>query len=212
MNITLNVSRLNLLSSSINMYHLAISAVPISGINREMKQRESCLYGRVEMLAIEACVHYKMNDKNKALAVLLEAYETASPNELVMPFIELGKDMRTLSFFATKELGNIPGTDAKIPKPWLANIYRKAASYAKRQAHVILKYKQANRIVGGVALSNREIEIITDLSHGLTRAEIASSRNLSINTVKMVINMIYTKMGAENLPDLIRIAAEQKMI
>ena len=180
---------------------------PLLAYIQEMKQRESCLYGRVEMLAIEACVYYKMNNKKKALSVLLEAYEAASPNELVMPFIELGKDMRTLSFFATKELDH-----AGIPKPWLENIYRKAASYAKRQAHVILKYKLANRIVGGVTLSNREIEIITDLSHGLTRAEIASSRNLSINTVKMVINMIYTKMGAENLPDLIRIAAEQKMI
>ena len=184
---------------------------PLLAYIQEMKQRESCLYGRTEMLAIEACVHYKMNDKKKAIAVLREAYETASPNNLVMPFIELGKDMRTLSSFALKK-PNTTGTDENIPKLWLENIHRKAASYAKRHAHTIFKYKQANRISEDVALSNREIDIVTDLSHGLTRAEIASTRNLSINTVKMVINMIYTKMGAENLPDLIRLAAERKMI
>jgi DNA-binding NarL/FixJ family response regulator len=61
-------------------------------------------------------------------------------------------------------------------------------------------------------LSPREAEILTDLSHGLTRVEIAVSRNLSINTVKMIINMIYSKAGAENLADLIRIAVERKMI
>jgi DNA-binding NarL/FixJ family response regulator len=40
----------------------------------------------------------------------------------------------------------------------------------------------------------------------------AVSRNLSVNTVKMVINNLYSKMGAENMADLIRIAAERKMI
>jgi LuxR family maltose regulon positive regulatory protein len=173
----------------------------------EMKQRESFLFGRVEMLAIEACVHYKMKDKRKAFAALSEAYETASPNEIVMPFIELGKDMRTLTSSALKELPK-----GSIPHPWLENVNRKAATYAKRQAHVISEYNQANHIAEKIALSPREMEILTDLSHGLSRMEIAATRNLSINTVKMVINNIYTKLGAENIADLIRIAVERKMI
>ena len=173
---------------------------------QKMKERESFLFGRVEMLAIEACIHYKLKDKSKACAVLAEAYETASPNELLMPFIELGKDMRTLTAYVLKE------PDCAIPKPWLESINRKSASYAKRQAHIVTKYKQDMGIADTVVISPRESEILQDLSHGLSRTGIAASRNLSINTVKMVINNIYIKLGAENLADAIRIATEKKII
>jgi len=61
-------------------------------------------------------------------------------------------------------------------------------------------------------MSPREAEVLADLSHGLSRAEIAKARNLSTNTVKMVINNIRYKLGAENLADIIRIAVERKLI
>jgi LuxR family maltose regulon positive regulatory protein len=172
----------------------------------EQKRREAILFGRIEMLAMEACIHYKMKDKKKAYAALEDAYKTASPNGIIMPFIELGKDMRTLSSFALKQ------TNGSIPKAWLENINRKSASYAKHLIHTIAKYKQANNITGSIVISQREKEILNDLSHGLSRTEIASNRNLSINTVKMVINNIYMKLGAENLADAIRIAAEKKIV
>ena len=172
----------------------------------DMKQRESFLFGRIEMLAIEACVHYKMKDKKKAYAVFEEAYLTAMPNEIIMPFIELGKDMRTLASFA----GKYP--DGKIPKSWLDDINRKAASYAKRLSHISTEYKQAHGFSNNKVISPREKEILTDLSHGLSRAEIADSRGLSINTVKMIVNNVYMKLGAESLAEAIRIAAEKKIL
>jgi LuxR family maltose regulon positive regulatory protein len=179
---------------------------PLLAYMGEQKQRESILFGRVEMLAIEACVHYKMKDKALAMAALHEAYKAASPNDLLMPFIELGKDMRTLTASAMKD----PRT--KIPKAWLENINRRAASYAKHQGHVTTEYKRANNMSDRDAISPREADILADLSHGLSRSEIANSRGLSINTVKMVITNVYGKLGAENLADLIRIATERKMI
>ena len=187
-------------------FYLTRDYPPLLSYIREMKQRESFLFGRLEMLAMEACVYYKMKDKKKSFAVLTEAFKTASPNNLLMPFIELGKDMRTLTTATLKEPVNT------IPDAWLISVNHRAASYAKRQIHIITKYKQANHLTGGVVLSPRETDILTDLSHGLTRVEIAASRNLSVNTVKMIINMIYSKVGAENLADLIRIAVERKMI
>jgi LuxR family maltose regulon positive regulatory protein len=171
-----------------------------------MKTRESFLFGRIEMLAMEACVHYKMKDKKLAFAALQEAYKNAAPNDIVMPFIELGKDMRTLSAAALKE------SIRKIPKKWLENINRKSASYAKRQVHLIAEYKQANLISDNIVLSTRENEILADLSHGLSRSEIAANRGFSINTVKAVINNIYMKLGAENLAAAIRIASERKIV
>jgi LuxR family maltose regulon positive regulatory protein len=172
----------------------------------EMKQRESILFGRIEMLAIEACIHYKMKDKKKAFVVLEEAYKTASPNEIVIPFVELGKDMRTLTGAALKV------SECGIPKSWLEEVNRKSGTYAKYRAHIITEYMQAKGIIDNIAISPRETEILTDLSHGLSRTEIAANRSLSINTVKMVINNIYSKLGAENLADLIRIAVQRKLI
>jgi len=171
-----------------------------------MKKRESFLLERIELLAMEACVYYKMKDKEKAFAALRAAYEDAQSNNIIMPFIEMGKDMRILASAYQKEGGGA------IPQSWLEDINRKSASYAKRKAHVISDYMQANRITDNPVITPRETDILGDLSHGLSRTEIASSRNLSINTVKMVIDSLYFKLGAENLADVIRIATKRKMI
>lgn len=178
---------------------------PLLSYIQEMKSRESYLFGRIEMLAMEACIYYKMKDRQKAAAILKEAYDESEPNEILIPFIELGKDMRTLTSFILKK------KDYDIPKTWLENINKKSASYAKRIAHVISEYKKANSI-SGITISQREKEVLSDLSHGLSRTEIASNRNLSINTVKMVINSLYMKLGAGNLADAIRIATEKKIV
>ena len=180
--------------------------IPLLSYIQEMKQRESFLFQRIEMLAIEACVHYKMKNKDKSFAALLESYKTAAPNNILTPFIELGKDMRTLTAAALKE--SISG----IPAAWLENVNHKASSYAKRQTQIILEYKQAVGFENNYILSPRENEILRDISNGLSRTEIAVSHNLSINTVKTIISMILSKTGAKNLPNLIRIAMERKII
>jgi LuxR family maltose regulon positive regulatory protein len=178
---------------------------PLLSYIQQMKQRESYLFGRVEMLAMEACVHYKLKDKDRAFAVFREAYKTASPNGILMPFIELGKDMRTLTRAALKE-------GVKIPKPWLEEINRKSALYAKHQGCVIAEYRRTNGMENDINFTPREMETIIDLCQGLSRAEIAANHNISINTVKMVIGNIYSKLGAKNLVDLIHIATERKII
>jgi LuxR family maltose regulon positive regulatory protein len=178
---------------------------PLLAYIDEMKGRASYLFERIELLAMKACIHYKMKDKRKAFSALQEAYEDALPNGILMPFVELGKDMRTLTAVALK-------SNSKIPRPWLEDINRRSATYAKRRTHIITEYKKAYGITDRIVFSPREAEILSDLSHGLSRVEIADSRNLSVNTVKMVINMLYTKVGAENLADLIRIVVERKLI
>jgi len=183
---------------------------PLLSYIEEMKRRESYLYQRVEMLAIEACIHNKMKDKEEAIAVLKEAYETASPNKLVLPFIELGKDMRTLTGSVLNEISIT--NDSSIPKSWLENINHSASTYAKRRSHIVTEFRKAMGIEENVVFSPRESDIIIDLSHGLSRKEIAASRNISINTVKTVIKTIYAKAGADNLPELIHFTTERKMI
>ena len=170
----------------------------------EMKQRESILFGRVEMLAIEACVHYQMKEKKRAFMALREAYKQASPNDIVMPFIELGKDMRTLIDAALR------ASACDIPRPWLEGVKRKASSYAKRQAFLISSYNEANS-AGEIPLSSRENEILCALYNGMSRSEIARNLNISMNRVNTVINNIYYKLGANSIVDAVRIAAERKL-
>ena len=172
----------------------------------DVKQRESIIYGRIEMLVLEACIHYLQKERVQAFAALQAAYEEASPNQIIIPFIGLGKDMRSLTAAAMKE----PGLD--IPMGWLEEINRKSASFAKRKSHIIAEYRRANGLEEGVVFSRRELEVLDDLSHGLSRMEIAVGHKLSVNTVKMVINNIHTKMGVDNQADLIRIATEEKLI
>jgi len=178
----------------------------ILAYNYEMRQRESILYGRIELFAMEACVHQKLKDKKTALATLKEAYDEAVPNKIVLPFIELGKDMRTLTASALRE------KNFDIPRAWLEDINRKAASFAKRQSHIINQYKKANNLQEEITMSPRELEVLTDLYHGLSRSEIAASRNLSLSTVKTLCNSIYEKLGAANLADVIRISVEKKLL
>jgi DNA-binding CsgD family transcriptional regulator len=185
-------------------YYLTRNYLPLLTYIEEMKQRESVIFGRVEMLATEACVHYQMKNKAKALDALREAYETALPNKIVTPFIELGKDMRTLATDALRE------ADPGIPRMWLETIKGKSSSYSKYQSIFISEYRKENNRDTGRDLTPREKELLDDLYLGLTRSEIAANRNMAISTVNTTINNLYKKFNARNIADVIRIFSEQK--
>jgi LuxR family maltose regulon positive regulatory protein len=168
-------------------------------------RREAVIYGRVEMLALGACVHYQMKEREKAMAMLEEAYGTASPNGIVAPFIELGRDTRTLASAALREAG---GEYAA----WLENIRRRSASFAKTQALIVSAYEKAHGAGAMAQLSAREREILQDLYIGLSRTEIAAKQALSVNTVNSALNSIFNKLGAKGAVDAVRIAAEGKLV
>jgi LuxR family maltose regulon positive regulatory protein len=171
-----------------------------------MKRRESVLFGRIELLAMEACVHYQMKNKELALSALQSAYDNASPNNIIMPFIELGKDMRTLTAAALSE------QSCGIPKDWLESIKRKSSSYAKYQSRLIFESIENSEPENSIALSTRETELLSDLYYGVSRSEIADSKKISINTVNSIINALYKKLSANNIADVVRIAAERKLV
>jgi LuxR family maltose regulon positive regulatory protein len=171
----------------------------------KIKQQPFVLYGRIEMLALEACVHYKMKDVPAALESLQNAYDESLPNGITMPFIELGKDMRTLIMTSLRE------NTARIPQSWLESIRSKSASYAKNQSKLIANHKLCKSAVNKT-LSAREHDILSDLYYGLSQSEIAVKHSLSVNTVKMVTKSIYEKLHVHKISDLIRVAAEQRLV
>ena len=186
--------------------YLTRNYAPLLAYIEEMVQRESILYGRVEMLTARACVYSIQHEKAKAIQALETAWQTAAPNNIVTPFIILGKDMRTLTAAALKE------SNTGIPVEWLLDINRRSASFAKRRSHLLAEYRQAHNLTAKISLSRREAEVLTDLSQGLSRQEIATVHQLSINTIKLIINQLYIKLEAHNLADLIRVAAQNHLI
>jgi LuxR family maltose regulon positive regulatory protein len=170
------------------------------------RERQTLLFGKIVSGVLEALSHYQLKHRNEAIAALTEVCNLAEPNSIIVPFIQHGNDMRAITAFALKD------DSCQIHKPWLEDINRKASAYAKRRAHLISKYMAANSLDKGISLTKREIEVIKDLSQGLSRAEIASSQSISINTVKMVINRIYDKLRVNSIVEVIRIALDNKII
>ena len=172
---------------------------------------ESLLMGDVEMKALEAVCRYRLQDRKAAYTALEEAYCLAAPAGLFMPFTELGKDMRALAETAIRDAA--AGNNAPaLPPEWLEETRRNAVDYARKL------YRQTERARPGPgygdsgALSRREREILTGLSHGLTRDEIAETASISPNTVKSIIRSVYNKLGALNQADAVRIATEKNIL
>jgi LuxR family maltose regulon positive regulatory protein len=191
-------------------YHLAekrFGAVLATLENRDDKYGAlAYLVGRVEMKAIEAVCLYQMKDIAGATEALRTAYELSFSNEIVLPFFELGKNMRTL----TSAVSIKPNTG--IDRQWLEKIRNGASAYAKKLLIVARQCRDQNpkskeeNSDSTTRLSRREMEVLTGLSRGLTRREIAENAALSINTVKSIIRSVYNKLGAVNQADAVRIA------
>jgi len=169
-------------------------------------EHPAILYDKIELKVMQALSFYQFKRYNEAVSVLTDAYDLAKSNKLIALFVQFAKDMRTLSSAALKD------NSCLIPKKWLEDINHKSSTLAKRKAKMISDYRLANNLEKGIRLTEREIIILKDLSDGLSRTEIASSRKLSVNTVKMTINIIYDKLGVFSMPEAIRIAEENKII
>jgi LuxR family maltose regulon positive regulatory protein len=162
--------------------------------------------GMLEIHTLKALCHYYLRNREAAFATLEEAYKLAHPNALYMPFMELGKNMRALAGALIKH--NTTG----IPSVWLERVRRNASAYAKKVFMVTEQGRQPEEDREKTdrtrpVLSRREKEVLAGLSQGLTREEIAGHLSISVNTVKSVIRNVYSKFGAVNRADAVRIAA-----
>ncbi|MDR1070389.1 MAG: LuxR C-terminal-related transcriptional regulator [Gracilibacteraceae bacterium] len=164
------------------------------------------LFGKLERKVFHSACLYQTRNQAEALAVLGTAYDLARGGGLDMPFIEMGKDMRTLTAAALKNEKN------HIPRPWLEKISRKSATYAKRQLELAGAFRRRHQLGDETPLSPREMDVLTDMYHGLSRSESAAHLDLSVNTVKSLLNMVYLKLGAETTADALRVAFEKHLL
>ncbi|MDR1249555.1 MAG: LuxR C-terminal-related transcriptional regulator [Treponema sp.] len=193
-------------------YPAALAALSVISNRSNPYDAGDFLFGMVIGKAMEAVCRYRMRDKSGAFAALEQAYRLASPNGLDMPFIELGKDMRSLVEAALKDPAS--AADTAIPRDWLEKIRLGASAFAKKLFVIAERYRTeeggtaAHPSPGGqTALSRREKEVLTAILQGMTREEIAALTSLSANTIKSVTRSVYNKLGALNKADAVRIAS-----
>lgn len=165
------------------------------------------LPARLDIEIYRAVAAYKIGDISQSMEALQNAYNLAVGNELFMPFIELGKYMRAVIYMAKNSDINT------IPDEWLSEINAKATTYEKRLNNVKAHYQQSVRYdkTTNNQFTGREKEIIRHLCQGLTYKEIARSLYVSTSTVKTAMGTIYSKLGASNKADAVRIAIHLEM-
>jgi len=167
---------------------------------------EQFLFGELRFSLLAAVARIRTGDAEGALKEFVRAYELSFCGEFELFFIELGKELQPLVTMTLKQ------ANTTIPKEWLKKIDRKASIYAKKATVVANMFREAASIKKPVNLSARELAVLTDLYHGLSRDEIAENQYLSVSTVKKALTVIYTKLGASNGVDAVRIALEQRII
>ncbi|MDR1206111.1 MAG: LuxR C-terminal-related transcriptional regulator [Peptococcaceae bacterium] len=167
------------------------------------------LFGRMDIGVLRAAALYCTGERAKAVDALQAVYDMGQSNAIDMPFIELGSPMRLLTAAALKD------KNCAIPQPWLENINKRSAAYAKKLLETAKLYQRRDPRqdpAPNIKLSPREAEILVSLSQGLTRKEIAAAGQVSGDTVKSMIKSLYNKLGAVNRADAVRIAVKNGML
>ena len=181
-------------------------ALTVLGNSYPRKPHERFLFGELVLATLTAAAKLKTGDTDGAVAELERAYALSFHGVFELPFVELGREFRSLAAAASK------CPDCAIPADWLTATGRKAAAYAKKIGSIAEKFRQEQKIEDTVQLSDRERDILNDLYHGLSREEIAASRYLSVNTVKTILRSLYTKLDVSNNVEAVRLAIEKKLV
>ncbi|MCL2601184.1 MAG: LuxR C-terminal-related transcriptional regulator [Treponema sp.] len=173
-----------------------------------------CL-GALEIAVLKMAAFSRDGDDAAVREMLETAYTIAlegsrSGKMFDMPFIELGEDMRSIASAALSALDTMSAapTSAEhgLNREWLLSIRSKAAGYAKKLSTATEQYCKVCKENDIPFFTAQELSVLTSISKGLTREKIAEGASLSASTVKKIIKTIYTKLGAINRADAIRIA------
>jgi len=161
------------------------------------------LFGKVTFKVFEAVALYRTGARQEAFAALARAYALSRANGIDMPFIEPGVHIRNLVNLAIK----LPG--GEIPKAWLKEIRIRISTHVKRIQNLKMMENALSIDAEQTAPTEREIDLLADISQGLSLAEIAAKRKQSVQSVKLSLRILYDKLGTESSMDAVRIATSK---
>lgn len=171
-------------------------------------QARPILPAQQEVALLFASAYLLLGQTGDALHFFNKAYDLAAGNDLTMLFLEYGHYTHGLIDLARKE------GDGHIPEEWMSSIYYRASAYSKRLNFLKTKWAESEIPAhpGTELFTQREQSILSLLSQGLTREEIAEELDTSLHVVKSCVKTIYDKLGAVNRADAIRIATDLGII
>ena len=151
----------------------------------------------IEIFALQALAFQAFGDLERALPVMDKALTYAQPEGYIRTFVDLGPQVTHL----LQEVIALEGNTKAYAQTLLS-----ACQDAENQ--------QASQKTGTLVepLSDRELEVLSLMSQGLSGPEIADKLFVSLNTIKTHIKNIYSKLGVNKRFDAIERAKEFELI
>jgi ATP/maltotriose-dependent transcriptional regulator MalT len=150
--------------------------------------------------------------RSEAQEVLVRALSAMEVRRNALPF--LGWSRRGTSVVSL--LGSLPSSTMTVWAKWLLRHLGEGHGgiFAVTGPAVATPAEQASAINGvdGPPLSPRERDVLYLLARGATYADVASSLDLSENTVKRHVSSLYTKLGVRRRSDALAIARTKHLL
>ena len=153
----------------------------------------------IEILILQALVHQRAGDTDRAITTLEQALTIAEPGGFIRIFVDEGPPMAQLLQKAAAR-GIMPDYVRRLlsafPTAEPQQIVPLETHSAIRNPKLVLSEAEASAILE--PLSERELEILQLIAVGLTNQQIASRLYLSLNTVKAHTRNIYGKLDVHS--------------
>jgi len=164
----------------------------------KMAQAANRIERIIEIKIIYAILNKATGNKEKALTNLIEAFEDAACENILMSFVLYHSGISDL----LKEVYKIQATaKTKIPKKLIDKL---KLAIEKRE-----KFKKINSESG---LSDRELNALKLLAEDLSNQEIADKLFISLNTVKTHLKNIFLKLEVDNRSGAVVKAKEMGLV
>lgn len=157
---------------------------------------------------IKAIVYEHQNNTALAMEAFQNAYRMVYDNAIFYPLAELGTLLLPVIKLARKS------SEHSFDSEWLFSVEEKLRHYEENLEKIKKAYQEdkGSKRTHIVHLTERELHVVTLLSQGMTREEIAREMDISVNGVKKFLSNIYLKLGAKNRADAITIALQNQII
>nr|WP_279537953.1 LuxR C-terminal-related transcriptional regulator [Paenibacillus turpanensis] len=166
-----------------------------------LARRELRPIDAAEIAALQACALDRLGQKWQALAKLEEALRTAESNGLLRVLMDEGRWIGGLmaELVQEKQRGDFRGQDA-VPLAFVRTVYAGLEGGAEASA------AEAQPLTA--LLTAREMDVLSCLVDHRNGKEIAERLQISYETLKTHRSNIYSKLGAKNREEALRLAAE----
>lgn len=111
----------------------------------------------------------------------------------------------------------VAGINGYLTKHWLARNVAAFATVIRQVSNGVVIYQVDPRAVtmgavAGMALTEREVEVVRAKASGRSRREIADLLGIGVRTIDAHLNNARAKLGADSIPDTVRIAKERGLL